>query len=51
MFGNTATVATAVADGLRLEGFEVVVVGVRDAAPGHDHDVLVVGAPPRTRSP
>ena len=45
MFGNSEWVAQAVAQGLRLEGFEVDVVNVADAVHTHDEDLLVVGAP------
>jgi hypothetical protein len=47
MFGNTQTVGAAVARGLSLEGFDVVVLGVADA-PDHLPDelaLLVLGAP------
>jgi len=47
MFGNTETIARAVTDTLRLDGFAVEVHEVRDApadAPGAV-DLLVVGAP------
>ena len=46
MFGNTAAIAAAVADGLRREGMEVVTTDVTDLA--NDDlavDLLVVGAP------
>ncbi|KQY64869.1 hypothetical protein ASD66_12130 [Nocardioides sp. Root151] len=45
LFGNTAWIALAVAEGLRLEGFETTVVDVRFAVPADDLDLLVVGAP------
>lgn len=47
MFGNTEAVATAVADGLREEGYDVTTVDVTvmpTVSPA-DVDVLVVGAP------
>jgi len=47
MFGNTATIATAVANGLRKAGVEVKVIPVKLA--GEDvlrtHDLVVIGAP------
>jgi Flavodoxin domain len=47
MFGNTADVARAVADGLRSEGAEVTATEVHGAAAvdAADFDLLVVGAP------
>jgi len=45
MFGNSQWVAQAVAQGLRLEGFDVDVVNVADAAHTDNEDLLVVGAP------
>jgi flavodoxin len=47
MFGNTETVAAAVADGLALEGAEVSLLEVSQATPADvaNHDLLVVGAP------
>ena len=60
MFGNTATIAAAVADGLRQHGVETTLTDVSDApAPsGLLVDLVVLGAPthalslsrPRTRS-
>jgi hypothetical protein len=44
MFGNTESVARAVADRLR-ETFEVTLSDVREMPPVHDVDLLVVGAP------
>lgn len=47
MFGNTAAVARAVADGLALEGIEVVAVGVTEAPASVPEGLalLVVGGP------
>lgn len=47
MFGCTEEIARAVADGLRVEGVDVVLTDVRDAAQldRSDFDLLVVGAP------
>ncbi|WP_082748126.1 hypothetical protein [Nocardioides jensenii] len=45
LFGNTAWIALAVAEGLRLEGFDTSVVDVRFAVRAEDLDLLVVGAP------
>jgi len=44
MFGNTETIARAIADGLSAT-FEVVLSDVRAIPPAHDVDLLVVGAP------
>lgn len=47
MFGNTATIATAVANGLRSSGVQVKVIPVALAGDDllQDHDLVVVGAP------
>lgn len=47
MFGNTATVARSVTEGLVEGGMDVTVLGVRDAAgvDPSDFDLLVVGGP------
>lgn len=47
MFGNTATIATAVANGLRKAGVEVKVIPVALAGDDllRDHDLVVIGAP------
>src|SRR5688500_7888107 len=45
MFGNTEWIARAVAEGLRLEGFDATVVDVSEAGHNDDQDLLVVGAP------
>jgi hypothetical protein len=46
-FGNTRTIALAVAEGLRLEGLRPTLQEVSVAVPADvaDHDVLVVGGP------
>ena len=44
MFGNTAALARAVADGLG-DTFEVTLADVHDSPPASDADLLVVGAP------
>lgn len=45
MFGNTEWIALAVAEGLRLEGFETTVANVAEAGANGDEELLVVGAP------
>ncbi len=47
MFGNTQTIAEAVALGLSIHGIEVLRVEVGQVPPGlvEDHDLIVVGAP------
>lgn len=47
MFGNTATIATAVANGLRKAGVQVKVIPVALAGNDllRDHDLVVIGAP------
>jgi hypothetical protein len=53
MFGNTARLAAAVADGLRSDGYSVEVHGVDDAPSVEqvDVDLLVVGAPTHPGAP
>ena len=47
MFGNTATIARAIARGLTAEGVAVTIVGVGTSNPAEvlDHDLVVLGAP------
>lgn len=45
LFGNTAWIALAITEGLRLEGFDTSVDDVRFAVCADDVDLLVVGAP------